>query len=273
MNSFITRLFAHIPGGVNVDMQTTPSLVLSGTGSVTLAGDILYAVSGSTGASIDLHGQTVQQIASAFPSGITAVVQQSGMADLLSLPDDATNASVPVTLSIPTNPLWYVIGMMARMLESLRRSLQTQAAQIDLQAAATRLLDWWGASLGVGRYGGEPDTLYAQRMTALRARPVANNVALEQFLTSLGYGASVIDSAYGELTATLTVPSSAPSGYIYTLSQLQDMLDQAKAAGVLAIVFAQATLQDSTASTDSLSYTLNDAAWTVGNVNVGEFNV
>lgn len=290
INTYVEPLLAHIPGGYSHDPQSVSSLFIGGEGSVSVAGDSLYITSNNTSYTFDLHALSVTQLASQIvqsgltyfiggvdgsmlSTAVTTTVLQGGMADLLDLPDGQSSAQLPATLVIPSNPLYYYVGMVARMLESLQRSAQAQAAQINLQAATTRLLDFWGASVGVPRYTGEPDALYAQRMTAIKFRPNVNNVAIEQIMATLGYTATVTDSTYGAFTVSVTLPSSPPSGFSYTLSQLQDVLDLTKAAGINGTILAQGTLADSTVSTDSLSYTLQTAAWTVGNVNVGQFSV
>lgn len=290
MNTYVQSLLAHIPGGYSHDPLTVPSLSIGGEGSASIVGDMLYITSNNAAYTFDLHGLSVAQLAaqiaksgityfiggidgSMLSTAITTKVLQGGMADMLTLPDGQSSSYLPTTLVLPSNPLYYYVGMTARMLESCKRSLEVQAAQINLQASTGRILDFWGASVGIPRYTGEPDSLYAQRMAAIKFSPNVNNVAIEQILASLGYKAVVLDSVYGAFTASVTIPISPPSGFGYTLTQLQEVLEMVKAAGIFASIFAQGNLADTTASTDSLAYTLQAAAWTVGNVNVGEFNV
>ena len=209
---------------------------------------------------------------SVLSTAVQPTVLQNGIAGLLSLPNGATSAYLPTTLQIPSNPLYFIIGMMARMLESRRRSAQSQAAQVNLQAAIAAQLDWWGANLGLSRYQGEPDTLYAQRITAMRFRPVINGIALENLLETLGYTASITDAAYGSFDVNIAVPTSPPQGFIYSLTQLQDVISKTKAATVYALVEAQATLADSMTVTDSVSATLNTTPPTWGTSVWGQFN-
>lgn len=273
MNEYVSHLIAGIPSGIGVDATVVDALEITGTGSLSLSGDTLYLTVAGVSQTISLHNLTVAQVASQMPSGVTATVLQAGIADLLSLPNGATSATLPVTLQLPSNGLYYLIGMMARMLESRRLSRNSQVAQINPQAAVTGLLDWWGASTGLSRYSGEPDSLYAQRITAMRARPTTNNVAMQLLLESLGYQAVITDIPYGAFSVQITVPTSPPAGFSYSLSQLQDVISQVKAGGVQVEILVQASLTDSVAVTDSVTATLNNAAWTVGNVTVGQFNV
>src|SRR5579875_208412 len=106
----------HVPNGYTKAANDVPALQLSGQGSVSIQGDHLYITSGSSSATIDLHGQSIANIVSQFPSGVTATVLQNNMAELLMLPGGQTWAQLPITINIPSNPLWYVIGWMARNL-------------------------------------------------------------------------------------------------------------------------------------------------------------
>ncbi len=205
-------------------------------------------------------------------TAVQPTVLQNGIAGLLSLPNGATSAYLPATLQIPSNPFYFIIGMMARMLESRRRSAQAQAAQVNPQAAIAAQLDWQGANLGLPRYQGEPDSLYSQRITAMRFRPVQNGIALENLLATLGYTAAITDAAYGSFDVNITIPTAPPQGFIYSLAQLQDVISKTKAAAVYALVEAHATLADSIIVTDSVSATLNATPPTWGTFVWGQFN-
>ena len=263
---------ANVPGGIDKTSQEVPSLTLSGTGSVAIQGDRLYVSTSTTATTIDLHGQTVSQVASNLPSGITGTVLQDGMAELLLLPNQAESGSLPVTLDIAQNGLWFVVGMMARMLESRKRSKLSQVGQLNLATATSKILDWWGASVGVERVNGEPDLLYAQRIIGLKFSPNVNNVSMEKFFQTLGYTTSVTDTTYGKFDVNVTLPNTPPSGFFYSTDQIQSSLSLVKAAGTIATVILQGTLSDSVAVSDSVSATLSPSSWTWGNFVWGEFN-
>lgn len=273
MNSYFDRLMVHIPNGYTKAANEVPALHLIGQGAVSIQGDHLYITSGSSSATIDLHGQSIENIVSHLPSGVTAAVLQNNMAELLMLPDGQTWAQLPVTLNIPSNPLWYAIGWMARTLESRRRSLQSQVAQINLAAATGRLLNWWGASVGVTRIPGEPDALYAQRIMAMRFQTNVNNYAMQNILASLGYQATVVDSGYGQINVTVDLPSAPPTGFTYSIDQVTYALQQIKAAGIIAQVVLNGTMQDTVGISDSISSAMQNYPWYVDGVVVGQFSV
>ncbi len=258
MNDFFGRLFANIPGGIDQSTQEVPSLVLDGVGQVAIQGDTLFVTTGNVAQTIDLHASTVSKVASQMPSGITTTVLQNGMAELLLLPSTNGYVNLPVTLSIAQNPLWFLIGTEARMLESRRRSLNAQVAQLDERAATSRILDWWGATLGVERYTGEPDSLYAQRISEFKFQPNVNNIAIENVLATMGYTSTVTDTQPANFTVDITLPRSPPNGFYYTTSQLQDAVGILKAAGTIATIVLQSAIQDTIAIADSVTTAISD---------------
>ena len=264
----------HVPSGYDKQSHETPSLALNGTGNVAIQGDRLYISTSSENVTIDLHNQKVSSIISQLPSGVTGTVIQDGMAELLMLPYQYDNAALPVTLEIATNALWFIIGAMARNLESRKRSLLNQVSQINLTNSTSRILDWWGATLGVERLSEEPDILYAQRINSLKFEPNVNNIAIENILEKLGYTTTVTDTSYGTFNVTVNLPTSPPNGFYYTTSQISDTISVIKAAGVLANIILQGTLSDTIHISDSVSSVTNQASWTVGSViTVGQFTV
>ncbi len=197
----------------------------------------------------------------------------NGMCELLTLADGQTSATLPATLYLPSNQLYYLIGMEARNLQGRLNALNTQAAQINLQAAVGRILDWWGASLGIGRYQGEPDALYAQRIVGMRFRPTQNEYSIMRLFKTLGYSADVQTTGPGQFSVQITVPKSPPNGFIYTLGQMGDILKQVKSAGYKGTGTVQASLADSMALTDSVSATLSSSTPTVGTSVIGQFTI
>lgn len=271
MNPFIPRLLANVPGGYSPDAQLVPSLTISGTGYIAIVGTTLYLTTGSTSTQFDLYNLTVSQLAGQV--GTSASVSLGGIVELLTFADGQTSATLPATLYLPSNQLYYLLGMQARILEGRLRSLNGQSAQLNLQAAVSRLLDWWGASLGLGRYQGEPDILYAQRIVGMRFRPTQNEYSIMRLFKDLGYTADVQTTGPGQFSVEITVPKSPPSGFTYTLAQMGDILRQVKSAGYQGTVTAQASLADSVTLTDSVSATTQSSTWIVGNVIVGKFTI
>jgi len=240
MNSIIQREQSYIPQQYgSYTPQDIPSLTISGTGTLALDNLTLY-ISGETSAAIDLHGQSVSQVASQINSqvnGVTATVLQDGPAELLLYPDgygEPPSGSLPATLTIATNPLWQLLVMGARELATTSRTAESSISQLNLRAAIGLYLEWWGESLGIARYPGEPDSLYVIRLAGMTAAPNVNNMAMEVLFSALGYSVSCADSGPGQLNVTAQMQlANRPEGFAYSTSQLIDITNQMKAAGVI----------------------------------------
>lgn len=258
MNAAIQRMLAYVPAGIDQDPHDVPALSLSGTGTVSLSDETMYVTSGSAAAAIDLHAQKVSDLTKYLPSGVTWTVLKDGPAELLLWPTalgTIPSGNLPATLNIATSPLWQILASFSRAVSTHRRNRQSNHQQINVRASVGMWLDWWGASLGTSRLTGEPDVLYAARIVGTTLAPNVNNRAIEVLLSSLGYPSSVTDSAPGQLSASISYPSSPPSGFIYSQNQLASIIGQVKAAGVIAAIsFAQA-LSDSFSFSDTVSAT------------------
>lgn len=272
MNAYVQRLFAHIPPGYDLSTYEVPGLSVTGTGTLVIEGDTLYATSGSNAVSIDLHGSSVESIVNHLPDGMSGQVLQNGISELLQFPEGQSIANVPVILTIPQNPIWFIVGMMARMLESRKRSRESQVAQLNLKSSTGRILDWWGASVGVERYEGEPDILYAQRISEFKFHPNVNNVAIEKVLATLGYSTSVTDTGPNQFSVQVELPTSPPQGFAYSTAQIQDAVNLLKAAGTIATIVLQGKLEDLMNISDNLSAVTNSSVWTWGNMVWGQFS-
>ena len=258
MNASIGRMLKYVPSGIPQAPDDVPALSISSGASLTLSDLTLYVSTGTEAATIDLHGQLVSQVSAQLPSGITGTVLQDGPAELLLWPDgygEPPSGSSPATLMIAQAPIWQVLGVFSRTLESRRRYRRSSVQQINVRAAVGMWLDWWGASMGVPRHAGEPDSLYATRIVWTVLEPNVNNVAIEQLFAALGYGATITDTSPGNFTADFTFPSNPPSGFYYSQGQLADILDTVKAAGVVALVNFLAALEDSASLSDSIAAT------------------
>ncbi len=274
LNAYVAQLFVNIPGGYDLSAKEVPSLAIAGQGSLAIEGDTLYVTSGTVAVTIDLHGLSVSQVAAQLPTGMTGTVLQNGIAELLALPASASFATVPCTLTIAQNPIWLLIGMLARSKESRKRSRDSQVAQMNLNAATGGILNWWGGVCNLERYQGEPDLLYAHRMINTRFRPNVNNVAIEKTLGAMGYQTSVVDTTPANFTVNVTLPTTPPVGYYYSVAQLADAVTLLKAAGTRFVVSLQGSLADNVGVSDSISNTLNQASWTVGDsLVIGQFTV
>ncbi len=256
MNDTFTRLLANVPG-VDKSADAINSLALNGAGTVSLQNNTLYITSGSTSKTIDLNGITVSQMVSQLPSGITVTLYQDGMAELLMLPYQATNATLPVTFEIATSPTWIVTETLARLFDANRQSLANQSAQLNLPAATSRILDWWGASVDIPRFADEPDSLYANRILLMKFTPNVNNVAIVNLLQGIGYFTSVTDTTPSNFLVNIGYPVQSISGFTYSLEQMKLIVTSAKAAGTIATI--QQTFIDS-ANADFLHFSLTGNA-------------
>ena len=269
-------MLRYVPTGIPQAPDDVPALSISSGASLTLSDLTLYVSTGTEAAMIDLHGQLVSQVAASLPSGVTGAVLQDGPAELLLWPDgygEPPSGSSPATLTIAQAPLWQILGVFSRTLESRRRYRRSSVQQINVRAAVGMWLDWWGASLGVPKHAGEPDSLYATRIVGTTLQPNVNNVAIEQLFAALGYGATIADTSPGNFTADFTFPSNPPSGFYYSQAQLADILGTVKAAGVVALVNFLAALEDSFSISDSVTVSSPTGYFVLGTSKLGEANI
>ena len=267
-------MLTYLPAGLG-DSQDVPGLALSGSGSASLSDLTLYvSVSGGSSVGVDLHSQSVSQVAAQLPSGVTGNVLRDGPAELLlwnGAQTAAQSGALPVTLTIATSPLWQLLGVFSRTLQSRRRSMQSAVSQINVRAATGMWLDLWAASLGITRHAGEPDTLFGARLIGTTLEPNVNGTAIVSLFAALGYGLSITDSA-GSFTADFTFPTNPPSGFTYSQAQLAAILYQVKAAGVEAIVRFLSAFTDSLSLSDTASATSPGGAFVYGSSRYAEAN-
>lgn len=271
MNPFISRLLVHIPSGYSPDPQLIPSFTINGTGSLSLTGETLYLTVGSNSYTFDLYNLSVSQLVAEINAVTPTTLFQDGIVELIDLMNGQTNLPLPATVCLPSNELYFLLGMEARILEGRLRSANTQVAQINLQAAQTRIINWWGASTGIPRYQGEPDVLYAQRITGMRFRPTQNNYSIQRLLKTLGYSASVTDTTPGQFIVRIQLPNSPPQGWTYSLAQIADIVNQVKSATYQASISVNAPLSDAIEISDSITSSTNPQAWTWGDFTWGQF--
>lgn len=289
MNPFVDRLLANVPA-YPISTDLVPALTLTGSGHISLTGETLYLTTNNKSYSFSLYNISVSQLAqqlittgptyfiggidgSMLTASVKTTLIQNGIVELLALENGQTNASLPTTLYLPSDGFYYVAGMIARVLEGRRRTGLANVTQINLQAATGSFLDWWGASTGLPRYQGEPDVLYAQRIIGMRFRPTQNNYSIMRLLKTLGYASTVPDTGNGTFSVNITVPASPPGGFVYSLGQIADIVNQVKSAGYQGTVVAQTVLTDTATVTDTVTASVASSTWTIGSTTVGQFTI
>ena len=250
MNSIIQRLLVHLPSGIDQNPMKTQSILISGSGSVYLDNLSLYVTGPSSSVNIDLNGIRISSIPAQLPSGVTATVYNDGPAELLLY--EQQYGSLPVTLDVATSPLWYILAVFSRTLESTRRYLYSAVTQINARAAVGMWLDWWSASLGVQRVAGEPDYLFIKRIIGQTLTENVNNTAITELLASIGYANSVLTDSAGSMN--INIQFSTAQSFNYTQQQLTSIINIVKSAGVIANVIFQTSLTDSGTWGDTPSY-------------------
>ncbi len=201
----------------------------------TYLADLTLYVTGASAATIDLHGQTVAQVATKMLTGITATMTKDGPAELLLWPlgySTPQSDALPAALTIATNPLWQVLAAISREKTTERRNVRQTMGYINLRAAVGMWLDWWAASLGISRYPSEPGSLFILRLIGITLQSNVNNAAMEQLAATLGYQGTISDYSRGEISVTYSPLPSWPPGFVYSTSQIFGILSQMKAAGI-----------------------------------------
>lgn len=226
-----------------------PALSLAGAGTFVL-NDLTLYVTGTNSAVIDLHAQKVSQLQ--MPAGVTATMLQDGPAELLLY---TGQGKVPDTLTIAMSPLWQLFASISRVFTGRRRTLQNAVNQINVRASVGMWLDFWGESLNTPRLTNEPDTLYVRRLVGTVLDPNVNNTAMEQLFLNLGYSGTVVDTSSKTFQVNLNFPTTAPTGFIYTQSQLAQIINQVKASGTIAVINFLQSIGDSMSLADLVSAT------------------
>ncbi len=267
-------MLTYIPS-IGKQPEDVPGLALSGSGASASLTDITLYVSVSGAATaIDLHSRSVSQVTGLLPSGVTGSVLRDGPAELL-LWNGATSGvqsgALPVTLTLAASPLWQILAVFARALQSRRRALQSGVAQINVRAANGMWLDWWAASLGIARHAGEPDVLFSARLIGTTLEPRVNGTAIEALFSALGYGLTITDAA-GSFMADVAFPANPSGGFTYSHAQIAAILGQVKAAGVTANISFLSAFSDLFSLSDTASGTTPGGPFVYGSSKYAETN-
>lgn len=253
-----------LPRYLNMDPEAIPAIALtppSGSPGLIMVRDHTLVVP-ETGL-FDLTQYELSTLASALQAqgwgaellpGIPAHLKATALVDT------GTSAISPVAvqtvteypvLAVAGSVLWQAVRGVALTWESMKAGLTS----LLLGVVEGPWLDNLGTYLQVPRIGGEPDSLYQQRLYGLALISSPNALSLEQLFAALGYSMAVTNTHPGTFTATVQWPTQPPQGFVYSQTQLQAMIDTLKAAGVIATVVFASHLIDTLNLSDSLTST------------------
>ena len=261
-----------VGSALNKDPQAVNALSVTSSSPIIIVirNDIMQ-ISGY--GNFELCAYTTESLANAINSlgGLTATVIQYGSLSALALIEGtySTNTIIPVA----TSPLWtYGIAIELQMKIALDNEANSVFQAVPQTSSGT-WLDSLGIFYGVLRQAGEPDPLYAIRIFDFSLGVRVNNVAIQKVLADLGYQSTVTDTTPSPaFEVRITLPTSSPQGYVYSIASLSDMIDILKAAGVPATVVLDSSFQDTVHITDTVSQTLTSKTWTWGSFVWGAFN-
>ncbi len=259
------------------DAQPIDALSVVANAIINIADDALTIHTSAKDSTYTLSSYTLATLAATlttdgYATTTLATNTASSAMVLLDVAAQTATTTTPVILQAFTSPNFILFRATASILDQALTTLKSDNSVYNIRTAEGIWLDYCGWILGIMRYPNEPDSLYAERMINYRFGHNLNNIALENFFSKMGYLSTVTDTSPGAFSVNITLPTNAPSGFSYTLAQLQDALNTLKAAGVIASVFINSGLTDSVAIADALSYTLTNSAWTWGNFVWGQFN-
>lgn len=228
---------------------------------------------------ITLSTYTISSLASYLASltGFDVQAVVNGSLSALSLLDGTYTLTTNTAFTIPifTSILWQIMRTLSLELEQLLQQDNESDFQITPQTATGIWLNELGSIYNVPREQDEPDSLYAIRLFDFSLASRINNISIERALNDLGYETSVTDTTPGPaFSVDVTLPTYAPSGFVYSTGSLGNLVDQLKAAGVQSTINLQGQLSDTIHISDSISSSTNPATWTVGDsLTIGQFTV
>lgn len=261
------------------DPQAYNAISLASNCYITISDDTLTVYETSQESSYALGNYTLSTLVTALNNAglsATLISDANGSVYAKALLDVQAQASTttPLILQGFSSDNYLLFKSQAAMLETALKTVQDSAIIFNIRSATGPWLDYWGWFLQVTRYDNEPDSLYAERIISLRLGHNVNNIAMQNFFARMGYTTTVSDTNPGEFLVNVILPTKPPSGFFYTTSQLSDAVNALKAAGVVGTVNLQGQLSDTVHITDSISYSLPSANWTVGDsLTIGQFTV
>jgi len=267
----IERYLKNLPPAINQDPQVENSLYITCTEESTIVIKRGMMIVSGIGV-YDLASNTLDSLAAILNALTTfnCTVTQYPTMSALSLMEGTYHT--PVLLQSFTSVLWQISMTVSQQLNDIDKNTAQSQFQITPSTATDQWLENIGVFYGVTSQQNEPDELYSTRIIDFSLFPRLNNIAIQKVLYDLGYSSDVLDTDPGAFKVIITLPTSAPQGYIYTLDTLRSMIQNLKASGVGVTITLQGIMSDTVHVTESLDVTLKSKYWTWGDFIWGEFN-
>lgn len=184
-----------------------------------------------------LGNYTLSSLVTALTNnGITASLSPSAVGTVSANALLDAEGVAPITLQSFSSDNFLLFKPQAAMVENAQSAIAESITIYNIRSATGEWLNYWGWFLQVPRYENEPDSLYAERIIGLRFGHNVNNIALENFFAKMGYDTNIVDTGPGQFQALILNPLSPPSGFVYSLAQIEETLQVIKAAGIQASI-------------------------------------
>lgn len=246
----LDRLLSNLPQAINKDAQRIDAIRITGTGTLIIFNNVMQLI-GASSAQFNLRTTTLATLATSISgvSGFSATNLQAPNLSASTL--IAGTYNLPATIPIFTSFLWQLLKPVATALLDVIDAENSALLEMIVNASDGSWLDSFGELFGVTREVGEPDQLYASRIFNLSVGSRANNFAIQKALLDLQYIATVTDGAGYTMNVTVQLPTSPPQGFIYTTTQITNVINQLKVEGISVVLTSQGSLTETALAADS----------------------
>ncbi|KIL42089.1 hypothetical protein SD70_02580 [Gordoniibacillus kamchatkensis] len=259
----LREIFNNLHPAINRDPQETGAIqITAASGKAIIQNDIMQLTGPTTSAQFNLRSYTLETLAQDINAlgGFTATTLMPGTLSALVLLDGTY--SLPFTIPMFTSFLWQFFKPVALALVDALGAENQALLEMVLTSSDGAWLNEFGETLfGIYRQDGEPDELYAIRIFDFALAPRINNMAIKKTLQDLGYNANVTDNGPATFDVDVVLPSSPPQGFVYSYSQIGDLVGLLKAAGTTANIILSSGLTDGITLSESLTSTLRPSSW------------
>lgn len=252
----IERYLKNLHPAINKDPQAENSLYITSTGYHTLVIKDGVLVVSDVG-SYDLASNTLSSLASildALPTINCSVVQFPQLSALTLIEG---KFETPVMLQSFTSVLWQISMTLAKQFEAIDKNTTQAQFQITPDTASGAWLRNIGEFYGVINQPNEPDILYSTRITDFSIGHRVNNIAIQKVLANLGYASTVVDDGPKSFSVNVHLPQVPPSGYVYSLTVLSDMVHKLKTAGITVTIILHGAMSDTLKVRDAVAHWVN----------------